>query len=260
MSPKHAAPDDDYSADDAYFEIEFDSLAAPPPPPAAPEIVAPDAPVLPTEHRAPAPGTVIATGVGYVRAGRTILENVSLTAQPGQSIAVVGPSGSGKSSLLALLAGLERPDRGTVARDRSDATLGLILQGYGLVSVLTAAENVEAPLQAGVLGKLSKDEIRSRSATALAAVGLDHVADHLIEELSGGQQQRVAIARALAVDPAVVLADELTAELDHDWKTRVVDLVLGVAQRGGIVVLATHDLDLADRCDHVVRLVDGRVA
>jgi putative ABC transport system ATP-binding protein len=136
----------------------------------------------------------------------------------------------------------------------------LVLQSYGLVGVLTAAENVEAPLQAGVLGRLGRAEIQERSAAALDAVGLDDVADHLIEELSGGQQQRVAIARALAAEPAIVFADELTAELDHDWKNRIVTLVLDVARRGGIVVLATHDPELAERCDHVIRLDDGRLA
>jgi ABC-type lipoprotein export system ATPase subunit len=135
-----------------------------------------------------------------------------------------------------------------------------VLQGYGLVSVLTAAENVEAPLQAGALGRLGRTEIRQRAAVALESVGLTEVADHLVEELSGGQQQRAAVARALAIDPSVVFADEVTAELDHEWKGRVVELVLGVAERGGIVVLATHDPEIADRCDHRLHLVDGRVA
>jgi putative ABC transport system ATP-binding protein len=181
-----------------------------------------------------------------------------MTVFPGRSVAVMGPSGSGKTSLLTLLAGLEQPDSGSVTRDRAGRT-GLILQSYGLVGVLTAAENVEAPLQAGALGRLTKTQIRDRSTDALAIVGLEEVADHLIEELSGGQQQRVAIARALAVDPTVLFADELTAELDHDWKTRIISIVLDVARRGGIVVLATHDRELAERCDHVVRLDDGRL-
>ena len=197
--------------------------------------------------------------VSYVRGGRTVLDQVTVTALPGESLAVMGPSGSGKTSLLALLAGLERPDGGSVERDPS-ARIALVLQGYGLVGVLTAAENVEAPLQAGVAGRLSRDETRERSRGALAAVGLDELADHLIEELSGGQQQRVAIARALVVEPTVVFADELTAELDHEWKHVVTSLVLDVAHRGGIVVLATHDADLARRCDRVVRIADGRIA
>jgi putative ABC transport system ATP-binding protein len=245
MSGRHRAPDE---GDDVIFDIELDT---------APAQRRTSAALAATEPVAL--GTIEAREVEYRRAGRTILDGVSLTAFPGRSVAVMGPSGSGKTSLLALLAGLEQPDAGTVTRDRA-ARMGLILQSYGLVGVLTAAENVEAPLQAGALGRLSKPEIRDRSAAALAAVGLTDVADHLIEELSGGQQQRVAIARALAVDPAVVFADELTAELDHDWKNRVVSLVLDVARRGGIVVLATHDPELAQRCDYVVRLDDGRIA
>jgi ABC-type lipoprotein export system ATPase subunit len=253
MSGRHRAPDaagDSENAgdrDDAIFDIEFDI------PPSVPRTR------TSTASAPVATGAIEGSGIEYRRAGRTILAGVTLTALPGRSVAVMGPSGSGKTSLLAVLAGLERPDAGTVTRDRA-ARVGLILQSYGLVGVLTAAENVEAPLQAGVLGRLSRTEIQQRSAAALAAVGLDEVADHLIEELSGGQQQRVAIARALAVDPAVVFADELTAELDHDWKNRVVTLVLDVARRGGIVVLATHDPELAERCDHVVRLADGQLA
>jgi len=134
---------------------------------------------------------------------------------------------------------------------------GLVLQGYGLVSVLTAAENVEVALQG--LG-LSRDEVRDRAAAALAEVGLEPVGDHLVEQLSGGQQQRVAVARALAMDPAVLLADELTAELDAHSRTRVLALVLGAARRGTLVVLATHDPEVADACAARLRLVDGRVA
>lgn len=249
---RHEASDNDYPdsygqsvEDDVVFDIELTT--------AVPKAhVARPVPGL-------APGALEAREVAYRRAGRTILDGVSMTALPGRSLAVIGPSGSGKTSLLALLAGLERPDAGTVVRDRT-ARLGLILQSYGLVGVLSAAENIEAPLQAGVLGRLGRTEIRERSAAALGAVGLDDVAGHLIEELSGGQQQRVAIARALAAEPAILVADELTAELDHDWKNRVITLVLDVARRGGIVVLATHDPELAQRCDHVIRLDDGRLA
>jgi ABC-type lipoprotein export system ATPase subunit len=244
VSGRHAAPEED---GEGFFEIELQTPAEVEPAPHA------------GAHRPIEPAVLRADQVGYVRDGRTILDGISMSVSPGQSVAVVGPSGSGKTSLLALLAGLERPDSGTVTRDPSART-GLILQGYGLVSVLTAAENVEAPLQAGALGHLPRVETRERAAAVLAALGLTEVADHLIEELSGGQQQRVAIARALVGEPAVVFADELTAELDHDWKNEVVRLVLDVAHRGGIVVIATHDLELARRCDDAIRLDDGRVA
>jgi ABC-type lipoprotein export system ATPase subunit len=199
----------------------------------------------------------VAQGLSYARAGRTILDSVSLTISGGESLALVGPSGSGKSSLLALLAQLEQPDAGHVrAAPAARAASATILQGYGLVSVLTAAENVEVALQAGQVGRA---EVRARAAAMLDLVGLLPVADHLVEELSGGQQQRVAIARAMVVEPAVLFADELTAELDHEWKDAVVDLVLAVAAGGGIVVLATHDPDIAARCTRTVSLLDGRI-
>jgi len=202
------------------------------------------------------------TALSYARDGRVILDAVTLAAFAGEPVAVTGPSGSGKSTLLALLAGLEPPDAGTVQVDgrRVDGAVpdgfGLVLQGYGLVAVLTAAENVEVALQ----GRgLSRDEVRDRAAAALSEVGLDGVADHLVEQLSGGQQQRVAVARALAVDPAVLLADEFTAELDPESRTRILALVLGAARRGVLVVVATHDPEVADACAAQLRLVDGRV-
>ncbi len=241
MSPRHSAPEPNGVE---YFEIQAVE-------PVAASQSFRDGPIEAT--------AIVAVGVHYARAGRIILDDVSVTAEPGQALAVVGPSGSGKSSLLALLAGLERPDAGSVRRCGASRD-GLILQGYGLASVLTAAENVEVPLQAGVLGRLDPGEVRDRAGVLLEQLGLSAVADHLVEELSGGQQQRVAVARALAVDPSVVFADELTAELDHAWKERVVGMVLDVARRGGVVVIATHDPKIAARCDRVVALTDGRVA
>jgi ABC-type lipoprotein export system ATPase subunit len=256
VSPgRHAVPepDDGFFAgetDGTYFDLELE----------IPEHSPRHAPSF--EHRQLVAGSMHADAVTYARAGRTILDAVSVSVAPGEALAVVGPSGSGKSSLLAVLAGLEPPDSGSVHRDHDNTAGpdGLVLQGYGLVSVLTAAENVEAPLQAGALGRLGRAEVRQRAAAALDSVGLTEVADHLVEELSGGQQQRAAVARALAIDPSVLFADELTAELDHEWKARVVELVLAVAERGGIVVLATHDPEIAALCDHRLHLVDGRVA
>lgn len=220
------------------------------------------APSVTTPITAPVePARFAAQSVRYERAGRLILDGISMTALPGEMLALVGPSGSGKSSLLALLAGLEKPDSGTISRpDPARSRIGLILQGYGLVGVLTAAENVEIVLQSGALGRLTRREIRSRAATALAEVGLSEVSDHLVQELSGGQQQRVAIARALVIEPDAILADELTAELDLAWQERIVELLVHAAHRGVTVVLATHDSAIAERCDQVVRLQDGRTA
>jgi ABC-type lipoprotein export system ATPase subunit len=198
--------------------------------------------------------------VSLTRAGRRILDGASMSLRGGEAVALVGPSGSGKSSLLAVLAGLERPDAGQVLRTPAEgARVGLVLQGYGLVSVLTAAENVEVPLQAGAAGPLSRRDIAATAAAALAAVALSEVGDHLVEELSGGQQQRVAVARALATRPDVLLADEPTAELDHRMKEIVVDLILQVARDGGAVLVATHDPEIAARCSRQVRLADGRI-
>ncbi|HEX2901848.1 MAG TPA: ABC transporter ATP-binding protein [Jatrophihabitans sp.] len=209
-----------------------------------------------------APATVSAESVSYVRAGRTILDEVSVAAYPGEVLAIVGPSGSGKSSLLALLAGLESPDGGRVNRavaHRGEGVppgYGLVLQGYGLVSVLTAAENVEVVLQGQ---RRDRNELRDRAEDMLAAVGLDEVADHLVEQLSGGQQQRVAIARALVTAPQVLLADELTAELDHASRQRVLERVFALAEAGSTIVLCTHDPELAAACHHEIRLTNGTI-
>lgn len=206
-----------------------------------------------------------AVDVHYRRGGRELLDGLSLQVERGQSLAVVGPSGAGKSSLLAVLAGLEPPDDGCVRLDgeplgagdlRQRRRLGLVLQGYGLVSLLTAAENVEVALQSrGVTG----DDARQQAADALWAVGLDDVADKLLDKLSGGQQQRVAVARAMVTSPDLVLADEPTAELDHEAQDVVMHYLLAATDRGAAVVIATHDPQIAARCDRSVRLQAGRL-
>jgi putative ABC transport system ATP-binding protein len=217
-----------------------------------------------TPAAAPAgPAAVSARSVCYVRGGRTILDDVSVSAYPYEVLAITGPSGSGKSSLLALLAGLEPPDRGSIERSAPAAAegvpdgYGLVLQGYGLVSVLTAAENVEIVLQASRTGRA---ELRDRADDLLAALGLAEVGDHLVEQLSGGQQQRVAIARALVTDPSVLLADELTAELDHASRERVLSRVFALAERGAAVVICTHDPELAAGCHRQIELTNGSVS
>ncbi len=210
--------------------------------------------------------TLVADRVGYRRGGRAVLEDVSVSAYPYQVLAITGPSGSGKSSLLALLAGLEPPDSGTVSRVGAQVAgtvpegYGLVLQGYGLVSVLSAAENVEIVLQGSAASEgLDRNDILDRAEDALAVLGLDEVGDHLVEQLSGGQQQRVAIARALVIEPTVLLADELTAELDHESRQRVLDRVFALAASGSTVVICTHDAEVAARCHRQIELTNGRL-
>jgi putative ABC transport system ATP-binding protein len=206
-----------------------------------------------------------AIDVHYRRGGRVLLDGACLSIGAGELVAVLGPSGSGKSSLLAVLGGLEAPDEGRVELDgqllqrddiKTRRRLGLVLQGYGLVSLLTAAENVEIALQArGVTGHRA----REAAATALGELHVAEVGEKLLEKLSGGQQQRVAIARALVTSPDVVLADEPTAELDHDAQEVVIRCLREAAQRGATVVIATHDPQIAERCDRELRLHDGRL-
>jgi putative ABC transport system ATP-binding protein len=198
-----------------------------------------------------------AQGLRYERAGRVIFDGVDLQVSSGERLAVLGPSGSGKTSLLSLLAGFTEPSAGRVLVDGVALAPGprpgfaVVLQGYGLVSLLTAAENVEVGLRAA--GE-SAPAARERARAALADVGLDDHADSLIEELSGGQQQRVAVARAVALRPEVMLADEPTAEQDPGFRALVLNRLLEVADRGGIVVLATHDPEVADRCTRAIHV------
>lgn len=197
-----------------------------------------------------------ARGLRYDRGGRTILEGVDVAVGPGESVAVVGPSGSGKTSLLALLAGLATPAAGDVRVDGAPVRaahpgIGVVLQGYGLVALLTAAENVEAALRAAGMPPV---EAGTAAAAALAAVGLEGHEEQLIEELSGGQQQRVAVARALALGPQILIADEPTAEQDQASRRLVLDRLFEVVHRDGSLVLATHDPEVAERCDTVVHI------
>jgi putative ABC transport system ATP-binding protein len=203
------------------------------------------------------------TGV-TVRYGDTVaVAGATLEAYAGELIAVTGHSGAGKSSLLWAIAGAVAAEGEVVLGDdpvldrAQAASLGIeiIPQGSALAVLLTAHENVELPLLArGV----PSEAARRRAREALAAVGLEESGSHLAEELSGGQQQRVAVARGLALRGRVLLADEPTSELDHDNRERVLGLLRGEADRGAIVVMATHDPEAALRADGEVRLDDGR--
>jgi putative ABC transport system ATP-binding protein len=203
-----------------------------------------------------------------------VLRDVSVTVRPGQMLAVTGPSGAGKTTLLWAMAGLLRPRRGTVAvggvplrgvggaplRGQDQATaprVVLIPQDNGLAAILTAQENVQVALIAAGTGPA---EARRATAEALARLGLSAQAYQLIEELSGGQQQRTAVARGLAIRGDVVLADEVTSELDAVNRQRVLDLLRAEADRGAVVVFATHDPEAAAACDAELHLADGRAS
>lgn len=209
-------------------------------------------------------GDLVAEDLVIRRGGRTVLDRVCLEVEPGSMLAVTGPSGAGKSTLLSILAGLVAPDAGRVSfggaairagDDRHLQRTGLVLQGYGLVSVLTAAENVELVLQCR---GTAPAEVATRAAATLDRVGLGEQGDQLVEELSGGQQQRVAVARALVDRPVLLIADEPTAELDADTRDTVLRSLREEAWRGAAVVLATHDPEAAATCDAELHLVDGR--
>lgn len=200
---------------------------------------------------------VTARGLGVVRDGARLIDDIDVEVTPGRILAVTGPSGSGKSTLLSVLAGLIEPDAGEIVPPDRARYAGVVFQGYCLLPTLTAAENVELPLQ---LQGAAAADIRDRAADALARAGLAEVPDRLAEELSGGQRQRVAVARALGVRPGLLVADEPTAELDAATAAIVFAALRAEADAGAAVVIATHDLDLAGLCDTVVHLVDGRVS
>ena len=198
-----------------------------------------------------------------------ILQGVSLQVSRGEALGLVGSSGSGKSTLLMTMAGLEQPDSGSVVVDdhRIDrmsedalarfrgARIGVIFQSFHLIPTMTALENVAVPLElAGAADPFG------RAAKELSAVGLENRQSHYPSQLSGGEQQRVAIARALAPDPAILVADEPTGNLDEATGRTIIDLLFRLKKaRGSTLVLVTHDLALARMCDRMIRLRSGRV-
>ncbi len=183
-----------------------------------------------------------------------VLDGVSAAFPKGRLSALVGPSGSGKTTLLNVLAGLQAPAAGTI--DIDAASIGLVHQSFALLSLLTAAENVEV---AGQIAGRPRRQVIDQAAAALKEVGLDERAHHLVEELSGGEQQRVAIARAIVSQPRLLLADEPTAQLDTGNRMMVMTVLRRLAAGGATVIIATHDLDLAEQCDHIIRLRNGRI-
>lgn len=218
------------------------------------------------------------TGVGL---GRTFgerstlvhaLAGVSIAVHPGRLTVVTGPSGSGKTTLLNLLGGLDRPTTGQVLLDDGRvlselpepevlavrrARIGYVFQTFGLIPVLSAAENVEVPLRLGKVPVAERDE---RVAAALERVGLARHARQRPHELSGGQQQRVGVARALVGNPDILIADEPTGQLDSDTAGTIMELIAELTHERGLAsVISTHDPLLVARADAVVALLDGRV-
>ncbi len=202
----------------------------------------------------------------------TLVRNVDLAIRANEFVAITGPSGSGKSSLLYLLGLLDLPTEGEVtihgkgtAHMADDeralirlAALGFVFQFHFLLPEFTALENVMLPMRA--LGRLSREAMRTRAAELLDALGLAEHRHKLPDQLSGGQRQRVAVARALANDPPVILADEPTGSLDSKSSEQVFQILRDlVDKRGKTVVAVTHDLGLAERMDRRVQLVDGAI-
>ena len=198
-----------------------------------------------------------------------ILHGITLDVARGETLGLVGPSGSGKSSLLMLMGGLERATGGAVgalghdltaldedalARFRRD-NMGVVFQSFHLIPTMTALENVATPLELA-----GRRDAFDRAEEELRAVGLGARLDHYPAQLSGGEQQRVALARAAAPRPAILLADEPTGNLDGETGRAIMDLLFGLRDRhGATLVMVTHAPELAALCDRVVRLKDGRI-
>lgn len=199
-----------------------------------------------------------------------ILRGITLDVHAGETVGLVGPSGSGKSSLLMLMGGLEKATGGVVmalgqdlgamnedalARLRRD-NMGVVFQSFHLIPTMTALENVATPLELA-----GAPDAEARALAELDAVGLSARAGHYPAQLSGGEQQRVALARAAAPRPKLILADEPTGNLDTATGASIIELLFGLRERhGATLVLVTHDMELARRCDRVIALRDGQIA
>ncbi|MGY6548691.1 MAG: ABC transporter ATP-binding protein [Roseinatronobacter sp.] len=199
-----------------------------------------------------------------------ILHGITLDVARGETVGMIGPSGSGKSSLLMLMGGLERATAGQVLALGHDLTnlnedalarfrrqhMGVVFQSFHLIPTMTALENVATPLELA-----GRKDAFARAEEELRSVGLGHRLDHYPAQMSGGEQQRVALARAAAPRPAILLADEPTGNLDGPNGQAIMDLLFGLRDRhGATLVLVTHAPELAARCDRVIRLADGQLA
>jgi putative ABC transport system ATP-binding protein len=198
-----------------------------------------------------------------------VLRGLTLDVPAGQRLAILGPSGSGKSSAMAVLSGMERASSGSVrvagaqfttmnedglARARR-GRIGIVLQAFHLIPTMTALENVAVPLELA-----GETDVQARAKAELEAVGLGHRLHHYPTQLSGGEQQRVAIARALVGRPALIFADEPTGNLDAATGAAIIDLLFGrLGETGATLVLITHDADLAPLCDRIITMRDGLI-
>ncbi|MBI1404130.1 MAG: ATP-binding cassette domain-containing protein [Porphyrobacter sp.] len=207
--------------------------------------------------------------LGSQAAPVTILRGIDLDIASGEVVALLGPSGSGKSSLMAVLSGLERAGGGSLTVAGADfaalgedglaaarrGRIGIVLQAFHLLPTMTAAENVATPMELAGMA-----DAASRAQAELEAVGLGHRTGHYPAQLSGGEQQRVAIARATAPRPELIFADEPTGNLDAGTGSEIIDLLFARrAETGATLLIITHDAELAARCERVLTMADGRI-
>ena len=207
--------------------------------------------------------------LGSKAAPVTILKGIDIAIASGESLAILGASGSGKSSLMAILSGLERATGGSVMVAGVDfgalgedalatarrGRIGIVLQSFHLLPTMTALENVAVPLELA-----GRDDAFARATAELSAVGLGHRIDHYPSQLSGGEQQRVAIARAVAPGPDIIFADEPTGNLDASTGAAIIDLLFArQSATGATLIIITHDPSLAARCHRIVEMRDGRI-
>lgn len=207
----------------------------------------------------------------YRKAGIDIpaLRSIDLRVEPGEAVAIMGPSGSGKTTLLNILGLLDRPDEGTyeirgkdllTLSDREASEwrgrhIGFVFQSFNLLPELTAWQNVALPMR---YARVPPAKRRAKALAILEELGLGDRAQHRPAELSAGQEQRVALARALVTEPALVLADEPTGNLDTETQGEVLDLLFGVTEKGVTLIVVTHDPEVASRADRTVHMKDGQ--